>query len=115
MPKVPQTLSIGEETFAHHCRVLDLKPEREYRFHPVRKWAFDFAFLREKIAVEVEGGTAFGKSRHSRGEGFVRDCQKYNAATLLGWRVMRYTTEMVIAGTAIDDIECMLEDEKEIL
>jgi len=52
--------------------------------------------------VEIEGGTRFGKSRHSRGDGFERDARKYNAAALLGWRILRFTTAMVISGEAID-------------
>ena len=56
------------------------------------------------IAVEIEGGTKFGQSRHSKGKGFVDDCHKYNAATRLGWKVYRYTTEMVERGDAINGI-----------
>ncbi len=32
------------------------KAQREYRFHPVRKWRFDFALLNQKVAIEFEGG-----------------------------------------------------------
>jgi very-short-patch-repair endonuclease len=98
MAKIPQPLSIGEETFAQHCQAYGLKPEREFKFCEGRKWAFDFAFPEEMVAIEIEGGTAFGKSRHSRGEGFENDCRKYNAATDLGWRVLRFTTAMVQKG-----------------
>lgn len=87
-----------------HCQAHGITPEREFKFCERRKWAFDFAFPERMIAVEIEGGTAFGKSRHSRGKGFVNDCEKYNAATSLGWKVYRYTTEMVTAGTAINDL-----------
>ncbi len=54
------------------------------------------------IAIEIEGGTRFGNSRHSRGSGFERDCEKYNLATSLGWRVYRFTTAMVERGEAIN-------------
>jgi hypothetical protein len=47
-----------------------------------------------KTAVEVEGST-FSRSRHTSGVGFRRDCEKYNAATAAGWRVLRFTTEML--------------------
>jgi hypothetical protein len=107
--KTPQSLSAGEETFALHCKAHGISPEREFRFCEGRKWAFDFAFPESMVAIEIEGGTAFGKSRHSRGKGFVNDCAKYNAATRLGWKVYRYTTEMVLMGTAINDL---LEMEK---
>jgi hypothetical protein len=61
-------------------------------------------------AIEIEGGTAFGKSRHSRGQGFVNDCTKYNAATRLGWKVYRYTTDMVMTGTAINDLLSVIHE-----
>lgn len=67
-------------------------PEREFRFHPTRLWRFDFAYPQVKIAIEAEGGI-FIFGRHNRGAEFVKDSQKYNAAAVLGWRVLRYTTE----------------------
>ena len=98
---MPAALSKGEEAFALHCRAERLTPVRELSFHPKRKWRFDFAFPERMIAVEIEGGA---NGRHQRIGGFVGDCHKYNAAALLGWRVFRYTTAMVMDGTAIDEI-----------
>jgi very-short-patch-repair endonuclease len=98
-----QPLSRGEESFALHCRVENLEPEREFRFHPERKWRLDFAWPELKIGVEVEGlSNKF--SRHSTISGYREDCHKYNAAVLLGWRVLRYTTEMVESGQAINEV-----------
>jgi very-short-patch-repair endonuclease len=65
-------------------------------------WRLDFAWPQAKIAVEIDGGTAFGKSRHSRGVGYAEDCRKINEAQMLGWHVLRFTTEMVASGEAID-------------
>lgn len=68
-------------------------PEREHRFHPERKWRFDFAFPSLKVAVEIEGGT-FGRwSRHTTGAGHQGDCEKRNAATVMGWKVLYFTTK----------------------
>jgi hypothetical protein len=61
-------------------------PIRQHRFHPSRRWKFDFAWPDRMIAVEVQGGTFIG-GVHSRGAGQERDFEKANAATLLGWRV----------------------------
>lgn len=66
----------------------------EYRFHAKRRWTFDFAFPEKKIAMEVEGGT-FSRGRHVRGVGYANDCIKYNAATVLGWQVYRFTSDML--------------------
>ena len=99
--KIPQPLSKGEEAFALHCKAEKLSPVREHIFHHKRKWRFDFAFPDKMLAVEIEGGV---NGRHQRIGGFIGDCVKYNAAALLGWRVLRYTTDMVMQGTAINEV-----------
>ncbi len=67
-------------------------PEREFKFSPSRKWRFDFAYPDLKIAIEIEGGV-WARGRHTRPQGFIDDCEKYNAAVLLGWRVLRAVPE----------------------
>jgi len=99
--------SRGEGAFLLHCKAYGLRPESEYRFHPKRRWKFDFYFPDEKLAVEVEGG-GWVSGRHHRMEGFTADCVKYNAATLMGIRILRYTTEMVESGQAINQVMTML-------
>ena len=100
MSRIPKAGSPGEEAFALHCRVDKLVVDREYKFHSLRKWRFDFAFPLLRIAVEIEG-----RGRHQSFGGFEADCEKYNAAAKLGWRVFRYTPAMVMAGTAIEDVK----------
>ena len=79
---------------------------REYEFHQTRKWRFDFAWPDKGLAVECEGLTApTQKSRHTTNYGFTKDCEKYNAAALLGWRVLRYTMPMIRSGEALRQIE----------
>ena len=63
----------------------------EYRFHPTRRWRFDFAFVDSRLAVEIEGAV-YAQGRHTRGSGYRADLAKYNAAALLGWAVLRYST-----------------------
>lgn len=63
---------------------------KEYRFHPVRLWRFDYAIPEHKVALEVEGGVWTG-GRHTSSTGFLKDMEKYNEATRLGWRVVRTT------------------------
>ena len=105
--------------------------EREFKFHPTRKWRFDYAFPDRKIAIEIEGGT-FGRvvvcnncgsrvmrtlkdgsavpvregGRHNTGAGFEADLEKYNEAAILGWRVVRVSAPMILdETTAIGFIE----------
>ena len=67
----------------------DLPPYvRELRFHPERRWRFDYAWPDARVALEVDGGAgAFG--RHSRPGGMRGDHEKANAAQLAGWIVLR--------------------------
>jgi len=117
--KIPKKLSEGEEALALHIRAHKLpKPSREYRFRPTgRRWRFDYAWPELALAVEVEGGT-WGKKKksgHTTGSGFEKDCEKYNAAALDGWAVLRYTTKMVMDGRAIDQIEKTIQRRLELL
>ena len=64
----------------------------EYKFHSTRKWRFDFAHPEKLIGAEIEGGSWI-KGRHTRGMGYIKDMEKYNAAALMGWRVLRYTPQ----------------------
>lgn len=92
-----------EEEFRYHLLGLP-GYEEEYKFHPVRKWRFDFAWVGEKIAIEVEGGT-WGGGRHTTGSGYEKDCEKYNAACLMGWRVFRFTGSMIKNGKADETLK----------
>ena len=99
--KTKKLLSPSEELFAMQLKVYGIKNFiREHKFHPVRKWRFDFANLELMIAVEIEGGI-FNNGRHSRGSGFTADCYKYAEATVLQWKILRFTSEMVKNGDAI--------------
>ena len=90
-------------------------PLREHRFHPKRMWRFDFAWPEYKLAVEIDGGTFIG-GRHNQGIQFSKDCEKLNAATLLGWRVLRYTTiDLRQSGAEIvDQVITLLRQGKQI-
>ena len=66
----------------------------EHKFHPVRRWRFDWALPDQMIAFEFDGGVWTG-GRHTRGEGFSLDCEKLNTAQLMGWRVFRFTAAHV--------------------
>jgi len=84
-------------------------PVREHRFHPQRRWRFDYAWPEHRIAIEVEGG-AWTYGRHNRSKGFVNDMEKYNEAVLLGWRVLRYTPEQIRGGKWVDDLAKLIYD-----
>jgi hypothetical protein len=61
----------------------------EYKFDMVRKFKFDYANLRLKIAIEMEGGIYTGTG-HAKTGRYLSDMEKYNMAALKGWIVLRY-------------------------
>jgi very-short-patch-repair endonuclease len=65
---------------------------REHRFHPVRKWRFDWCHEGTKTAVELDGAVYSG-GRHTRGKGFEADAEKRNEAQKMGWVVLVYTAK----------------------
>lgn len=78
------------------------RPVAEHRFHPVRRWKFDLAWIALKVAFEYEGMPARGgKSRHTTLVGFSADCEKYATAAIDGWLVIRATVLHVKSGQAV--------------
>ena len=78
----------------------------EYRmeapFCPDRDYRFDFAWQHEGVALEIDGGNRMVRwspkmkkhvavGRHTGSADYV----KLNTAVLYGWRVLRFTTEML--------------------
>ena len=71
----------------------------EFQFCPGRKFRADFFIERLNLLVEYEGiaagadnGRAYtGASRHTSITGYSKDCEKYNIAQLLGFRLLRCT------------------------
>jgi hypothetical protein len=93
----------------------ELKVElvREFRFHPKRLWRFDYAFPPLKIAIEVEGGV-WTKGRHTRGSGFVKDMEKYNAAAVLGWTLIRVTPKSLLKRSTVDLIKQSIDNKLKV-
>lgn len=83
-------------------------PDREHRFHQIRRWRLDFAYPELKIGIEIEGGV-WTRGRHNRPIGFIKDCEKYNMAQEMGWRIFRYTKESIEDWSAVQQIRRVLE------
>ena len=109
--------NIASILLAKHLKELGLPFEREYPFASQigRKWRFDFVLLDlgnieilengmvlshpPPIAIEIEGAI-WAQGRHTRGKGFQEDLVKYNHAMMMGYRVLRFSTEDVLRGRA---------------
>ena len=73
-------------------RLEDLVPE--FVFAAPRKWRADFFHPASKTLIELEGGLHL-IGRHNSPEGYARDCQKYNAASALGYRLFRLPSNLI--------------------
>ena len=100
-----------EAELALQIKALGLpEPVREYRAIAGRKFRFDFAWLEQRLLVEVNGGT-YTQGAHSTGRGIARDYEKANLAVLQGWRVLTFDGKSVKSGEAVETIRKALEAE----
>ena len=102
-----------ERLFAHQCAVVGIAapiPQYQFAAELGRKWAADFAWPDLKLIVEIEGGIhQRGGGAHSRPMGILRDMEKSNHAVLLGWRVLRFSTDEVKSGHALRFVERVMD------
>ena len=93
------------------CRLLKEagcpEPTKEYRFSK-RRWRVDYAWPEYKLAVEIEGGVWI-KGRHTSGSGFMKDMEKYNALTMFGWSLLRYTPKQTSYQKTVNEIFELIE------
>jgi len=87
-----------------HMNELNQEYVKEYLFHHTRRWRFDYLLCDQpecltSVAIEIEGAI-WSRGRHTRGKGFQADLDKYNTATMMGYRVLRFSTEDVMRGRA---------------
>jgi len=95
-------------SLALQCRAARLpEPEAEARFHPTRRWKFDYLFRGFGLAVEVQGGN-FVRGRHVQGAALIQEYEKLNAAAALGYRIIFVTPRQVANGQALAAIEAAL-------
>ncbi len=98
-PQMPKN-----DFFTTLCRS-DLKVEciKEHRFHPIRKWRFDYAIPEFKIAIEIDGGV-WTQGRHTRPQGYLNDMEKFNAAAAMGWVVLKFTPDSQLTAATLNII-----------
>jgi len=97
-----------EDTFAMQLDAVGLDGYmREYQAIPGRRFRFDFCWVKERLAVEIQGGT-YSRGAHARPLGIKRDYEKGNLAVQFGWRVLQFDADMVKSGQALEFTEKML-------
>ena len=94
--RFPNSDKAGEFAAAWFAMFGDELPfEREYRFHPARRWRFDFAWPDRRVAVEIDGNAwhVRGGGRHAQDA----DREKHNEAVLAGWAVFHLSPQQITA------------------
>lgn len=69
--------------------------QREYRWHPTRKFRADLAWPERKFIAEVDGAVHRIKGK------FERDIERHNLLIREGWVYIRVTPNMVRSGEAL--------------
>lgn len=105
--KGQKVVSEGEAKLVQQLKALKIDFVQEFQFHDQRKWRADFHISNTKLLIEVEGGI-WSNGRHTRGKGYLGDMEKYNTATMMGYQVLRFSTEQVKSGYAIQEIKKMV-------
>ena len=90
-----------------------IKFEQEVKLIPGRRFSFDFFLPEHNIAIEVQGGTwSSSKMGHNSGSGIRRDCEKSNLAQKHGYRIFKFTSDMVRMGDAVLFLKEILDERK---
>jgi len=122
MPKVNARAKTGQGSKLEAKVAADLKAlglmdgcERQYRFHPERKWKIDFAWPQctvydfdgepepKHIALEVNGGT-YSHGSHSRGPRQRGDYEKWSELSLMGWTLILVDCKDVREGVHVERV-----------
>ena len=119
----------GDELTAKEILEIEMRengipdPGKEYQFAKPRKWQFDYCWMKERVALEFDGGVfarkgakmcpvcrQIPKGGHSTGKGYENDREKDFEAQMLGWVIIRVSAAMVRDGRAIKFIERALQE-----
>jgi very-short-patch-repair endonuclease len=91
-----------EELYAKRLREAGIRNfKQQFKAIPYRKFLWDFAWVKQKLLVEIQGGI-FQKGAHSTGAGIERDMTKLNLATLNGYRCLQFSRRMIEDGSAVE-------------
>lgn len=91
--------------FSAWCRTNGIPiPIAEHRFHPDRRWRFDYAWVDQKLAIEVQGGI-WTRGRHTRGAALLKEWEKLNTAALMGWRILYCQPDDLLTSSFMDTLK----------
>jgi hypothetical protein len=93
------------------CKLHNLTLIEEFRFNDLRRWRADWFIPELNVLIEYEGmgrgkyGTLGG---HQTIDGYTANCDKYNAASIAGFVLLRYTARNY--GNVLDDLKVLFND-----
>lgn len=98
----------AEAALAQQLTLARVPFDQQFSYVPGRKFAADFHLVGTQYLVEIQGGVypfrrqdgRLAAGAHGSVEGIKRDNERLNAASLAGWRVLRFLPEEV--GTLLD-------------
>lgn len=89
--------------------------QREYQFHPTRRWRLDLAATDIRLGVECEGVGARGKpGRHQLTQHLHANTEKHSALAAMGWRLVRVTGRQIQTGHALAWVQAALAERPEV-
>lgn len=93
--------------FEQQLSLVGIQVEREFYFAlPKRRWRADFRVTGTRILIEYEGGLFMETGGAHKAVGnILRDIEKYNAAAIAGWTVIRITPKFIPTGEALKWVE----------
>lgn len=87
----------------------------EYRFHPTRRWRFDWALPEitalgktRPLMVAIEFDGLYGGGAHTSVKMVAKDSEKLNQAAIHGWIVIRVNSQSLRDGSGYRDIEAAI-------
>lgn len=85
---------------------VDYFVDTEYEFMYSRKWAFDYAIVELKIAIEYDGYVFDPKKKggHQTPGGMANDMEKRNEGQIRGWLIILATQKTIDNGTFIKQL-----------
>src|SRR3954464_5859631 len=100
----------SRDLFINRCVAYGLPaPIAEHIFHPGRLFRWDFCWVSQRVAIEVQGGLwskGHAKAAHALPLGILRDYEKSNLGTEGDWKVLFYTPSQL--RTALPQIKRVL-------
>ena len=97
-------MSEPEDALAFHLKAVGIPHERQFKFHPERRWRADF-LIDGRLIVEVDGAKHGKPGAHQRVDGVDYDCERQAEALCLGYAFMRVSGRMARDGRALAYIE----------